>query len=233
MKKFLLIINLLIFSSIYSQITYSIAIKKKISNNSFIIKLVINNLSDENYIIPIDTSGFKALYQDERCGMINLEYPYKYFSPNILLKQTNNGKTLEAYSKTYDIPEKSISKIEKHFDSIKQREVDLIKNWALKEKLNNIDMAERNYYIFKNLIVLKAKDTFSTEILLDIFNIKRSESSLNYDSYATIPNMNYSINSEICIDRNIYRYFTKNQKKKLRGYKMFSGLLVSNSIQLK
>ncbi|CEJ71595.1 hypothetical protein BN1195_03944 [Chryseobacterium oranimense G311] len=44
MKKYLILINILFFNIIYTQIRYHISIKEKINTNQFILKIELNNL---------------------------------------------------------------------------------------------------------------------------------------------------------------------------------------------
>jgi len=233
MKKHLILINILLFSLAYTQITYKISIKEKISNSQFIVKIDINNISSENYIIPIDTTGFKASYPDEMCSLLNSEYPYKYLSPTIILQNNKNKQYMEPYTRTYDVPEESISRIEKHIDSSLQKRKILINDWVIKENIKDIKTVEKNFYLMENLIALKSKTSFSCEIFIDLFTIKRSELLLNYDSYVLGPNNEYLFSSIICIDKKVYSYLTKKQKKKFKKYKLFSGKIESNKIEIK
>lgn len=235
MRKYLILVSILLFSLTYAQVTHKVTIKEKINDNQFIIKIELNNLSNDSYIIPIDTTGFKAFYPDEMCGLFNTEYPYKYFSPTILIQNSKSKENLEGYARTYDLPETSIPKIEKHIDSSLQKRKILISDWAIKENIKNIKIAEKNFYLMKHLMILKPKESLIYETHLDIFNIKRSEFSLNFDSYLISPNNEYEFSSIVCIDRKVYNYLTKSQKRKLnlKNYRLFTGKIESNKIAIK
>lgn len=230
MKKYLILIKILFFNIIYTQIKYNISIKEKINTNQFIIKIELNNLSNNSYVIPVDTTGFKAFYPDEMCWIGSTESIYKYLSPTILFQNSINNKNIEAYSRSYDLSEESIPRVEKYLDSIAQKRKILIQDWANKENIKDIKIAEKNFYLTKNLVILKSKQSFSYNILLDISNIKRSD-LLSFDSYLISPNFEYNFSSIICIDDKIYNYLTKRQKDKYKKYKFFTGQIVSNKIE--
>lgn len=233
MKKYLILVNILLFSFAYTQIKYKISIKEKISNSKFLVKIDINNISNDSYIIPLDTTGFKAYYLDEMCSVLNSEYPYKYFSPAIMLENNRNKKKIQASTLTFDVTEESIPIIEKKIDSTLNKRKMLISDWVIKENIRDIKLAEQNYNIVNSLIVLKPRTNFSCEIFVDLYTIKRSDVSLNYDSYLLSPNNEYNFSSVICIDKKVYSYLTKNQKRKFKKYKFFSGSIESNKILIK
>ncbi|MBW8361002.1 MAG: hypothetical protein K0M56_02305 [Kaistella sp.] len=231
MKNYCTLLGVLLFSTVTAQITHQVTVIKKISHSKFIIKAEFINESDQTYIIPLDTTGLKAYYPDEICGMDQMEFPYKYFAPAVLL-HNQKGENVHANLKSYNVPEESMSLLSKEFDSLRQQYKTRISEWAKKEHISDFKTAEQNFYIMNNLIVLKPGKSFTYEIVLDLYKVNRSELFLNFDSYMLTVNSTFTFRSLLCADKNIYSYLTKKQKKQLKKYKLFKGIIESNRIVL-
>ncbi|MFP3594695.1 hypothetical protein [Chryseobacterium sp. SIMBA_038] len=234
MNKCLIIFFTFFINLISSQVNLNVVILKKNSSGQYVLGITVTNESKNNYIIPIDTTGFKAYYPSEVCSKIeNTDYPYKYLGPSIIIKDINTDKYLEANPAAFDVNEKMAIEIEKKIDSSLQKKKSIIDIWRSKEKIENYKSAEKNHYLMTNIILLKAKHSFTYEIQMDIFDIRRSEFSLNHDKYILDEDKSYDFSLLICIDRILYNYLTSTQKKKLKNYKFFEGKIISNNISFK
>lgn len=213
---------------IYSQIKFTASIVKTIDNHTYILKVNLTNQSQENYAIPIDTTGFRAYYSPQICSKI--DYPDKYFAPVLLFKEEKSDVYIQANSGSYDLYEPIIENLEKQAAIKLQKRKNIIKNWMIKNQFKTIEEAEENYNVVNNIVFLKPKQKFSYELRLDISDIRHSEISLNHDRYYLNKNNNYFFSLSICIDKSVYKLLTNQQIKQNKEYKFYHGRLDSNII---
>lgn len=228
MKKILFILSLVTSLLYSSQIKFHFFIQKKISTGKYLLKLTLTNTTDYFYALPLDKSGFKAYYASEYCeDPKNTATSYKYFSPAVMIRETSKNELLEASSRMLDVVDDQVDKYVKKVEHNKESREKMLLSWKYRNSIDNALGVERNYYLISNLLMLKPKESISYSINLDLNEIFRSDMSTIYDYYVLGFN-NYSLSLNLCINENIYLDLTKDQKIKLKKYKLFSGLIKSN-----
>ncbi len=114
-------------------------------------------------------------------------------------------------------------------DSLENSQKIEIKKWAKVNKINfNDNWAIKNKFLFTNFILIKSKQEFAYQKYFSPNNFNLNTISGTYDYYNLSPKDQYKFFIKYCIDEKVYKYLSKNQKKKLNGYKPFVGNLERN-----
>jgi hypothetical protein len=208
-------------------INYSIVLK---TTDAYQLKINIKNNTDSYYAIPLDIKGFKGYYESEYCGTFDdEEYPYRFFAPTVMLKVENTVDYLFPSSARGHIPEgEGAEKYITDLQKIANKELKEIREWKKKNHFKSNKDALQNRYITKNLLLLKPYEKFSYEIPLNLGNISRTNTSVLYDYYS-LGFAKYDLSLHLCITENSYNWLTKQQKEKIKKYKLFTGVIKSNS----
>lgn len=232
MKEYIVFIFFFTITMFQSQINidYSVVSHKE----NYQLKINITNTSDDHYLLPFDITGFKAYYEFEYCGDFDdQDYPYKFFAPTVMLKEENTTDYLLPGSSRGHMPEgEGAEQYIKDLQAIASKQLKEIDNWKKKYHLRSYKDALKNYYITKNLLFLKPHEKYSYEIPLDLGTIARTSTSTLYDYYY-LKFAKYDLSLHLCITTNAYNWLTKQQKKELRKYKLFKGVIKSNSYRFK
>ncbi|WP_299178016.1 hypothetical protein [uncultured Chryseobacterium sp.] len=234
MKQFLVLINLYLGILIPSQISMQYIIESHIDNHQLNLKINVINRSSDYYIIPFDKNGFKGYYESEYCGVFDdKNYPYSFFAPTVMLKKENTTGYLFPGSSRGHVPEgEGAEEYMKKIQEIANKELQEIDKWKKKNHYKSYEDALKNRYITKNLLLLKPNEKYSYEIPLYISNITRANTSTLYDYYF-LESARYTLELHLCIKEDAYNWLTEHQKKKLKKYKFFTGIIKSNDCSFK
>lgn len=228
--KMKILFFLIIISNNFSS---QIIVKWEISVKDQQAKVQIYNNSDKKTLFPLDTKSFQAHFSDNYIisqSNWNKDYPFFSFTVNAFNKLTQ--KRLETNS---DIPYLDLSDFEKqklNIESINKDYNSKINVWKEKNGLKSDLDAQINYYLIKNLVYLKPKEKKNFTIPLNLRNITNKDNAI-HDSYLLEKNKNYTIFLSLQVKDDIYNYLTNAQKQKLKEYKLFTGSLESNKIEIK
>lgn len=225
MKK--VITSTIFFIFIVSSAQININIQYSDEKKSKMTITVLNQTNDY-YVVPFDKKGFKAYSSEELCSNLNtLEYPHRFFAPALIFNDTENNiiESLIGNFHTDRLNKKNIKRVKR--EELKEEKRILM--WKAQNQFtNNID-AIRNLYINENLIFLKPKEKLNIELEMDVYNIRRGNTYF-YNYYALTNGKSYNLKIKLCANNNIYNYLTKKQKKQLEKYKLFTGIIESNTI---
>lgn len=229
MKKYIIFIGLLIVITIHSQVKINYTIESHIETYQLKLKIDITNSTNNYYILPFDITGFKGFYDTEYCGVYNdKDYPYRFFAPTVMINKEGSQEYIYPASTRghYDGADsgKIIKEIERNADK-EIKDINVLKN---KYHFKSYEMAFKNYYITKNLLILNPHEKYSYAIYLDLGAITRTDSSTLYDYYF-LEFSKYNLSLHLCITDDAYDWLTIKQKKKLSKYKFFTGTIKSNS----
>lgn len=232
MKKYTLFIIAFAITMFHSQISMEYKIISH--TDSYKLKINITNVSDSYYLLPLDQNGFKAYYESEYCGNFNDQnYPYRFFAPTVMLSEQNTGDYLFPGSSRGHVPEgDGAEQYIQNLNKIASMDLNKIADWKRKYYFKDDKDAFKNFYITKNLLVLKPHEKYYYEISLDLANISRSSTSSLYDYYS-LKFANYDLSLNLCITDDAYSWLTNKQKIKLKKYKFYKGIIKSNSIKFK
>jgi hypothetical protein len=242
------IISFFIFFSILfinSQIKLEIrSLKSEAVLNQNYIEVKIINTSNFNYAIPIDTSDIKPDFFGNSCD-------YKYENDNIFAEKNdmlfrisfiNNSNSkfedeIYNFPTPQDVAHSEIIKYEyyRKKDSVEKIFNNKIESWVKANNFKKIDSNSKiNYLLCSNLLLLKPKQEFIYNIKINsakLYSSRMHETETYYYYYNLKNDVDYSFMLIYCVDKMIYKYLTKKQKEKLKGYKLFSGNLNSNLLK--
>lgn len=212
--------------------------KNDLVKGKFLEIKIINN-SDSDYILPIDTTDFSTFYFSEKCIDFSDFENYKNLTFKADLKNVNNNvseMSIPHYKLTGQIDNKSKSFTNEmsRRDSLIKLENKRIILWKKQNKTQQPDIwIAKNKYLISSLVFVKAKQEVK---FYKYFNPKKfnlNSISGDYDYFNLIKNNIYEFSLKYCIDYIVYEYLTTQQKAKIKNYKLFTGSLESNKIELK
>ena len=200
----------------------------------YLLEIKFINASNDDYIIPIDTTGYRTYMPGNTCEdfFLSRNYPDLGFVPKI----KHEEDFMDSFQ-TYPLPinPKDVSFYERKKKQEENKEKKLIKFWKKEHNLRNFDDQEilKNYHVYTNIKVIKAGTSI---IFMKKFNpIKMNEDKFYeiYDYYYPIKsNEKYKMLLEYCIDEAKYNYLTPQQKEKYKDYKFFIGKIISNEVEI-
>lgn len=194
--------------------------------------IIIYNSSNENIAVALDTLSLQGYFNDNNIiskENWNKNYPFLALTLNIYDDDKNKliTNTTNPY---YDLSE--FQKMKGKRDSLENEYNSMIKKWKIKNKIKKDHDAQINYYLLKNLFLIKPKDSIKFSVIFNLRNITNTENNL-LDSYILEADNNYNSLLTLNIDKSIENYLTKEQKQKLKNYIFFTGRIESNKIQLR
>jgi len=213
---------------LYGIFSAQIDLKIKLLNEKkSVMEITISNNTNDYYIVPFDQKGFKAYHSDEVCSNLNnLDYPYSFFAPTLILKDSIDNNIEESSIRSYHLDvlnNRNSQKLKK----IEQENKNRILKWKEKNNFSSKEDAIRNLYLYENLIMLKPREVLNIKIELDVYNLRRGNTYF-YDYYILTNNKKYNLSINLCVDKDIYKYLTGKQGKRFERYKLFSGQIESN-----
>ncbi|MDH6252580.1 hypothetical protein M2347_002307 [Chryseobacterium sp. H1D6B] len=223
MKKLLSLFFLLPF--LYNaQITINYTAKKITNSRKIILHINITNESNDKYVIPIDTTGFRVYYRDEICS--NFFFGGSDRGLGLTLLFENNKEYIDGQSGGGYISDESFEKDKKYIAQSKNYKKKLNK-WKVKYNIKADSTAEKNKYFFENLIFLKPRQTlvFKRELDPNLFN--QDKNLILFNTYYLQPEKQYMFSLFHCVDKNSYNSLTDQQKRELTGYRFFTGNIES------
>lgn len=222
--KNLIIFFFLSYGICKSQVKITLSYSKSDEN----AKVSIYNDSNEDIIMPLDMKSFKP-YHENQCSIADYEFPYPIFGITLLVE--NNNEKLLGNIRNIEIPDDdSFNNIKEERRKINSKYLNSIKKWGDKNKIINLDSAKINYYLYKNLVIIKSKQQITFSSVINFDNITNQKYIYYY--YPIDWTKKNELSVSICIDSNIYNVLTEKQKQKLKKYTFFTGKLESNKIKL-
>lgn len=221
-KRIFLILNLLVLNQLYAQIKIELNIdylNKK-------AKVVLLNESNTNLVIPLDTLTLSPYFDDICLEIKNYIHGSPYLGLNIKLKNEDTiSDFLGGSGKMDDLSVVNIiSKEKKKYER-------KIRLWQRKNNIKSFEEAKINYYVFNNLVYLNPGDKIERTFYFDLHNITNGKYMYYY--YRIEDDKQYNVSLSFNIEDCIYKYLTTSQKEKFSEYKLFTGKIESNKIELK
>lgn len=226
-------IQFFIFFAISNNIFSQITVKWQLDLQDQQAKIEIYNQSNKKIALPLDTTSFQAYYKDNYVisrSEWNKDYPFYSFTINACDASTN--KRIETHSSA---PYIDLSDFEKQRSNIESANEDYNSKISFWKKNNNLTSdlsAEINYYLLHNLMFLQPKETKIFHVPYNLKNITNKDNTV-HDSYLLEEDKNYNLFLSLQVKNDIYNYLTPHQKQKLKKYKLFTGSLESNKIEIK
>lgn len=190
------------------------------------------NESNENIIIPIDTTSLQPYYSDNY-NIIQHEWidQYPFFGLTINIYDNFEQKNVETYLHS-ELDLSDFKKIKIKNDSIKKEFNVKIEKWGKKNNVPKSDV-KINYYIMNNLLLLKPQEKIVFHVLFNLKNITNRDVG-PLQGFYVLDNEKENIGYlSISIDKEAYiKYLTKSQRQKLNRYKLFTGSIKSNKINI-
>lgn len=205
-----------------------------ISFNEKLLKVTLFNKNSENpYLIPIDTVGFKTYFSDNQCTEFDLirNYPDLGLTPMIMNDDNSFVDSMlrdkGMLIKRYNI----FSKSEKKYKKEQKR---ILKSWKKMNQLNDkdIEWIKINHYLYTHLITLQPQQKISYKTSINFHKINEQSDIYFYYFYPLKINTEYQMFLKICIDESIYQYLTKEQQQRFKDYTFFTGELLSSIMNL-
>lgn len=221
-NKILLLINIFVFYQLNAQIK----IELKIDNPNKKAKVVLLNETNTNIVIPLDTLSLSPYFDDICLEMKNYIHGSPYLGLNIKLKNEDTiSDFLGGAGKMDDL---SVVNIITNENKKYERRIRL---WQKKNNIKSFEEAKINYYIFNNLVYLKAGEKIEKTFYFDLHNITNGKYMYYY--YHIEDDRQYDISLYFNIEDCVYQYLTEKQKQSLNKYNLFTGEVESNKIELK
>ena len=123
----------------------------------YLLEIKFINASNDDYIIPIDTTGYRTYMPGNTCEdfFLSRNYPDLGFVPKI----KHEEDFMDSFQ-TYPLPinPKDLSFYERKKKQEENKEKKLIKFWKKEHNLRNFDDQEilKNYHVYTNIKVIKA-----------------------------------------------------------------------------
>lgn len=223
LNKTFVLLFLLLISLFKSQLSINYTIEKIPNSRRHILNINIENNSNINYAIPIDTTGFRVYYPDEPSSNFYYEFADKGLGVMLLFKEKN--KYIIGESRSHDFRQSDLNMRE----DIKKQKItgeEKLKIWQEKYKIKNKLLAKKNMYLFNNIIFLQPGERLSFQKTFDFLDFNNTD--YYYNLYFLQPEIQYILRLKYSINKKIYLNLTTEQKVKLKGYKLFCGDLLSN-----
>ncbi|MDR6922270.1 hypothetical protein [Chryseobacterium sp. 2987] len=229
MRNLFITLTFFFYATVFGQIELKIVELKKDSLKNEKLVIEIRNLTNNYLAVPFDQKGFKGYNSEELCSDLKiLDYPHRFFGLALIFKDKNESKEpIQSLVRSYHVNDKDVVIDKVGLEESKTK--DNLTNWGKNNKLKSQTEIERNFYIMHNLLLLEPKEKIRMNFDLDIFDIKRGETSF-YNYYILNNNEEYSLSLKLCADKFIYNYLTVKQKQELKKYKFFSGMIESNTV---
>jgi hypothetical protein len=227
LKIYFTLLLLIVTNNFYSQLNISWKLDSKKENAD----IVIYNNSNENIAVALDTLSLQGYFNDNHIiSKENWTKNYPFLALTLNIYDGNKNKLITNTSNPhYDLSE--FQKVKDKRDSLEKEYNSIIKKWKVKNKIKKDRIAQINYYLVKNLLLIKPKDSIKFSVIFNLRNITNTENNL-LDSYILENDNKYSSFLTINVDKSIEKYLTKEQKQKLKNYVFFTGRIESNKIEL-
>lgn len=199
-----------------------------------IFEISLFNYSDKSISLPLDTSSYalpyteniKQYYKGEdfrsEPDLFNVLgiYSFLYQNGNFISQEFDMPFDLEILPRA-DQKEKDIKKT--------QRETK-IKKWKAENKFNSDLQSIYNWYILNSIITIPPNSEYSYKIYFNPF-LKTQDVYDYHEFYFQLnPKITYEITFKIILNKNIYKFLTKEDKEKFKN--LFIGVITSNTINV-
>lgn len=217
-KKYTLIL-LFLFNTLFGQLILEVKLINSIAHVNII------NTSQDYYMLPINQNHFRP-YEENCDNFLNYESEFPSFSL-LLNLVSSNGKKVDytvgyKYLDDFNSDTKKINLERKSFEK-------KIKKWGKDNNINDYSTTLINYKLINSLIFFKPNENKKIKIKLDLKNITSQD--LIFYNYFLDETETYKLFLSLC-DFDSLKYLTPYQKKKYASYKLFTGKLESNIIEL-
>lgn len=216
------ILILIVLSSIMSA-----QLRLEIKSIGSVTEVTIINTSNDYYALPIDKVHLRPY--ERNCNTFSdyeSEFPAFGLMANLVDSFNKQTDYVIGY-KSFD----DINSVKKNIDRKRERLKKKIIKWGDENKIKDYNTAFINYFLVQNLVYMKPHEKVTFKIKTDLYNITNQE--LIFYSYNIKNIENYNFYLSLCEYTNLDKYLTTSQKEKLKKYKLFTGSLESNKIQLK
>ena len=221
-ERIFLILNLLVLNQFHAQMKMELNIDYKNKK----AKVVLSNETNTNLIIPLDTLALSPYFDDICLEIKNYIHGSPYLGLNIKLKNEDTiSDFLGGAGKMDDL--RVVNTIAKETKKHERK----IRLWQKKNNIKSFEEAKINYYVFNNLVYLKPREKIERTFYFDLHNITNGKYMYYY--YHIEDDKQYNVSLSFSIEDCIYKYLTPSQKEKLSEYKLFTGKIESNKIELK
>ncbi len=208
------------------KISWQLDSQKKVAN------ITLYNDSNENIIIPLDTTSLQPYYSDNY-NIIKQEWidQYPFFGLTINIYDNFEQKNVETYLHS-EIDISDLKKIKIKNDSIIKEFNLKMEKWRKKNNVREADV-KINYYIMNNLLRLKPYEKLVFHVPFNLKNITNRDAG-PLQGFYVLDNEKENIGYlSISIDKETYiKYLTKSQRQMLNKYKLFTGSIKSNKIKI-
>lgn len=231
--KILKIQLFILFIAVSNNLFCQITVKWQLDLDFKQAKIEIYNHSNKKIVLPLDTTSFQAYFKDNYVmsrSEWNKDYPFYSFTINTYDALTN--KRMETHSSTPYLDLSDFEKQRSNTESANKDYSSKIDSWKKNNNLKSDLNAEINYYLLRNLMFLQPKETKIFYVPYNLKNITNKDNTI-HDSYVLEENKNYTLFLSLQVKNDIYNYLTPHQKQKLKKYKLFTGSLESNKIEIK
>lgn len=227
LKIYFTLLLLIVTNSLYSQLNISWKLDSKKENAD----IVIYNNSSENIAVAVDTLSLQGYFNDSHIiSKENWNKNYPFLALTLTIYDDNKNKLITNTSNPYyDLSEFQNMKSKR--DSLEKEYNSIIKKWKIRNKIKNDHVAQINYYLVNNLLLIKPKSSIKFSVIFNLRNITNTKNNL-LDSYILEADNKYNSFLTLNVDKSIEKYLTKEQKQKLKNYVFFTGRIESNKIEL-
>lgn len=219
--KYCSLILAFFFYSIFGQLKLEVRVVNSIAN------VIIKNDSKENFVFPVDRFHFRPY--EAKCDTFS-DYESEFPSFGVMVNIISADNKREDYVQGYKYVD-NIDSIKQDIETKRDELQKKIKDWGASNDIKDYGLALINYNLNNNLIYLKPYEKISFNIKLDLNNITDQE--LIFYNYILDKTKSYKFYLSLCNYNQINKYLTSSQKIKLKKYKLFTGSIESNKIELK
>ncbi|OBW42267.1 hypothetical protein AB670_01333 [Chryseobacterium sp. MOF25P] len=199
-----------------------------------IFEISIFNNSEKPISLPLDTLSYvlpyaentKLYYKGEDFirdpDLFNVlgVYPFLYQKNKFIDKEFDMSHHLEILPKTNQT----------EIDKLKTERLIKIKEWKEKNKLGSDLHSIYNWYILKSMITIAPKTTIKYKIYFNPF-LKRQDLFDYHEFYWRLnPDIPYKATFKLILNKNLYKYLSKGDKKKYVN--LFIGVITSESMNI-
>lgn len=216
----------------YSTCNSQLKIDIKVDSISKQVTISLYNDSPQSIVVPLDKSSLRPYFENICLDISEYEYPYPILGLNTVIREIESGKTLESYASS-SMPNNDYNFKKYIENNIKEKNIFIrnVHKWQKKNQIKNYTWAKFNLYLNKNLIILKPKQEVNFVSHFDLNNI--TNNLYKYNFYNLEKGKRYVFSVTLNANECIYSYLTQGQKQKLKNYKLFTGHIESNKIELK
>lgn len=247
MLKTLTLLSLFVTVQIYSQLKLEVKVLDYEQNASivprnletlgseksykgYVLECTVVNTSDQMVSFPLDISSYAIPFTQDIRDHVQEENQSS--NPDLLHHLgvwgfvSQNGNTFEGDITSGMTDSVALPDEDK---MIRDRE-NIIKEWGIENNIQNERAKVLNWYMIKNIRVLKPKERLSYKIYFNPFFKKMCRYCYQEFYYGLTSKSSYEVNFKIILDQNQYKVLTQKQKRKYKN--LVTGVTISNTLSL-